>query len=123
MPTQRTADILLEAFKDEMVSRRKFDVKDSNEKVIMTLYFKPITRSDRVRVNNMSKDKEGNADALKASTAMLCQMAELEDGTKAFSMGDVASLQREIPEKVLNDMELFLFEVGGDVDLDEAKNE
>ena len=123
MATQRSADILLGAFQDEMVTRRKFDVKNSKDEVIMSLYFKPITRSDRVRVTNMTKDKEGNADALRQSTTMLCQMAELEDGTKAFSMGDVASLQREIPEKVLNDMELFLFEVGGDVDLDEAKNE
>ena len=123
MATKRTAEVLLGAFQDEMVTRRKFDVKNSKDEVIMSLYFKPITRSDRVRVTNMTKDKEGNADALRQSTTMLCQMAELEDGTKAFSMGDVASLQREIPEKVLNDMELFLFEVGGDVDLDEAKNE
>ena len=117
----RTIDLLKTSF--DLNQRRKFTLTKEDGSKLVDLYFKPITRSDRVRVTNMTKDKEGNADALRQSTPMLCQMAELEDGTKAFSMGDVASLQREIPEKVLNDMELFLFEVGGDVDLDEAKNE
>tara|TARA_R100000278_G_scaffold76877_1_gene59843 strand:+ start:512 stop:880 length:369 start_codon:yes stop_codon:yes gene_type:complete len=117
----RTIDLLKTSF--DLNQRRKFTLTKEDGSKLVDLYFKPITRSDRVRVTNMTKDKEGNADALRQSTTMLCQMAELEDGTKAFSMGDVASLQREIPEKVLNDMELFLFEVGGDVDLDEAKNE
>ena len=117
----RTIDLLKTSF--DLNQRRIFTLTKEDGSKLVDLYFKPITRSDRVRVTYMTKDKEGNADALRQSTTMLCQMAELEDGTKAFSMGDVASLQREIPEKVLNDMELFLFEVGGDVDLDEAKND
>ena len=72
MPTQRTADILLEAFKDEMVSRRKFEVKDSNDKVLMTLYFKPITRYARVRAQQLA----GSDDALIISTQLLCQKKE-----------------------------------------------
>ena len=104
MQTQRTADILLEAFKDEMVSRRKFEVKDSNDKVLMTLYFKPITRYARVRAQQLA----GSDDALIISTQLLCQMAEKEDGTPAFDMSDAEILQRSLPEKVLNDLELFL---------------
>ena len=38
-------------------------------------------------------------------------MAELEDGTKAFSMADAPNLQRELPENVLNEIELFLFNI------------
>ena len=98
----RTIDLLKTSF--DLNQRRKFTLTKEDGSKLVDLYFKPITRSDRVRVTNMTKDKEGNADALRQSTTMLCQMAELEDGTKAFSMGDVASLQREIPEKVLNDM-------------------
>ena len=118
MPTERTADVLLGAFKDEMVSRRKFDVKDLNEKVIMTLYFKPITRYARVKAQQLAGP---NADALVVSTQLLCQMAEKEDGTLAFDMSDAPILQRQLPEKVLNDLELFLNDIK--LDIDTAKKE
>ena len=39
MATQRTADILLGAFQDEMVTRRKFDVKNAKGEVKLSLYF------------------------------------------------------------------------------------
>jgi len=54
---------------------------------------------------------------------MLCQIAELEDGTKAFAPADAAKLQRELPERVLNELELFLFGLGDDAGLDEAKKD
>jgi hypothetical protein len=54
---------------------------------------------------------------------MLCQLAELENGSTAFASGDAAKLQHELPESVLNEVELFLFGIGGDVELDEAKND
>ena len=38
-------------------------------------------------------------------------MAEKEDGTPAFDMSDAPILQRQLPEKVLNDLELFLNEI------------
>jgi hypothetical protein len=57
------------------------------------------------------------------STQMLCQIAELEDGTKAFASADAAKLQRELPERVLNDLELFLFGLGGGGNFEEAKND
>ena len=117
MPTQRTADILLEAFKEEMVSRRKYEVKDSNDKVLMTLFFKPITRYARVRAQQLA----GSDDALIISTQLLCQMAEKEDGTPAFDMSDAAILQRSLPEKVLNDLELFLNNI--QLEIETAKKE
>jgi hypothetical protein len=54
---------------------------------------------------------------------MLCHMAELEDGTKAFVSADAAKLQRELPESVLNELELFLFGLGAPEPLEEAKND
>ena len=54
---------------------------------------------------------------------MLCQMAELEDGSKAFASADAPKLQRQLPESVLNELELFLFGVGEEADLEEAKND
>ena len=118
MATQRTADILLEAFQDEMVTRRKFEVKNSKGEVKSTLYFKPITRYARVKAQQLAGP---NADALVVSTQLLCQMAEKEDGTPAFDMSDAPILQRQLPEKVLNELELFLNEI--ELDVDTAKKE
>ena len=117
MASQRTADILLGAFKDEMVTRRKFEVKNSEGEVKLTLYFKPITRYARVSAQQLA----GSEDALIISTQLLCQMAEKEDGTPAFDMSDAPILQRSLPEKVLNDLELFLNDIK--LDIDTAKKE
>ena len=117
MASQRTADILLGAFKDEMVTRRKFEVKNSEGEVKLTLYFKPITRYARVRAQQLA----GSDDALIISTQLLCQMAEKEDGTPAFDMSAAPILQRSLPEKVLNDLELFLNDIK--LDIDTAKKE
>jgi hypothetical protein len=50
------------------------------------------------------------------STQLLCQLAQKEDGSKMFALADAVNLQRMLPEKVLNDLELFLFEIKLDVD-------
>ena len=112
MATERTADLLLGAFQDEMVTRKKFEVKDSKGKVVTTVYFKPITRYARVRAQQLA----GSDDALVISTQLLCQMAEKEDGTPAFDMSDAPMLQRQLPEKVLNDLELFLNDIKLDIE-------
>ena len=118
MATQRSADILLEAFQDEMVTRRKFDVKNSEGEVKLSLWFKPITRYARMKAQQLAgKD----ADALFISTQLLCQMAEKEDGTPAFDMSDAPILIRQLPEKVLNEPDLFLNEI--ELDIDTAKKE
>ena len=48
-------------------------------------------------------------------------MAQKEDGSQAFDMSDAPILQRSLPEKVLNELELFLFDIN--LDLDTAKKE
>ena len=113
----RTVDLLVEAF--DLNQRRKFELKNTAGDVIVELYFKPITRADRKKAQSLA----GTDEALDISTQMLCQMAELEDGTKAFASADAAKLQRQLPESVLNDVELFLFGLNQEADLEEAKNE
>lgn len=113
----RTIDLLVEAF--DLNQRRKFELKNDNGDVIVNLFFKPITRADRKKAQALA----GSDEALDLSTQMLCRMAELEDGTKAFAPADAAKLQRQLPETVLNELELFLFGVGEEAELDEAKNE
>ena len=117
MPTKRTIDLLTDSYKEEMTTRRKYEFKNGNGEKIVDLYFPPLTRHDRRR----AQQSAGTDEALTVSTQLLCQMAELEDGTKAFSMADAPNLQRELPEKVLNEIELFLFQI--DLDLDTAKKE
>jgi|TARA_A100001201_G_scaffold114200_1_gene97865 hypothetical protein len=113
----RTVDLLVEAF--DLNQRRKFELKNAAGDVIVELYFKPITRADRKKAQSLA----GTDEALDISTQMLCQMAELEDGTKAFASADATKLQRQLPESVLNDVELFLFGLNQEADLEEAKNE
>ena len=113
----RTVDLLVEAF--DLNQRRKFELKNDDGEVIVNLFFKPITRADRKKASSLA----GSDEALDISTQMLCRMAELEDGTKAFAPADAAKLQRQLPETVFNELELFLFGVGEEAELDEAKNE
>jgi len=115
--TQRPVDLLTGAF--DLNQRRQFNIKKEDGTVVLSLYFKPITRADRKRATALS----GSEEALEISTQMLCQMAELEDGKKAFAPADAAKLQRELPETVLNELELFLFGIGDAQPLDEVKND
>ena len=116
-PKNRTVDLLVEAF--DLNQRRKFELKNAAGETVVDLYFKPITRADRKKAQAMAQREE----ALDISTYMLCQMAELQNGEKAFAMADAPKLQRQLPESVLNEVELFLFGLGGDEDLQEAKND
>ena len=118
MPAQsRTVDLLVGAF--DLNQRRKFELKNAAGEKVVDLFFKPITRADRKKAQSLS----GTDEALDVSTQMLCQMAELEDGSKAFAAADAPKLQRQLPESVLNEIELFLFGIGEDVDMDEVKND
>tara|TARA_R100000353_G_scaffold4708_5_gene6823 strand:+ start:2970 stop:3326 length:357 start_codon:yes stop_codon:yes gene_type:complete len=118
MSEKRTIDLLVGAF--DLNQRRKFTLKKPDGSPLCDLYFKPITRSDRTRVQALANSD----DALKVSTQMLVHMAEKENGEKAFMAGDAIRLQRELPETVLNDLELFLFNVSEDgIPLSEAKND
>jgi len=116
-PKERTVDLICGAF--DLNERRKFELKDSKGDLLVELYFKPITRSDRMRAMATANSE----DSLKISTQMLCQMAELEDGGKAFAMADAAKLQRELPEDVLNEVELFLHGLAADGTVQDAKND
>ena len=115
--TVRTVDLLVGAF--DLNQRRKFTIKNDAGDAILDLYFRPITRADRKRAQAAANSDE----ALDISTQMLCQLAEIENGTKAFAAADAAKLQHELPESVLNDLELFLFGIGESGSLEEAKND
>ena len=111
MTTKRTVDIITDAFSDVMSARRKYELETPSGKKI-DIYFPPVTRFDRQKAQAAA----GSDDALMVSTQLLCQLAQKEDGSKMFALADAVNLQRMLPEKVLNDLELFLFEIKLDVD-------
>ena len=116
MTTKRTIDIITEGFSDVMSQRRKYVLElPTGQKI--DVFFPPLTRYDRQK----AQTAVGTDDALMVSTQLLCQIAQKEDGSKMFALADAPDLQRMLPEKVLNDIELFLFEVK--VDIDSAKND
>ena len=117
MATKRTIDLITESYGDQMSVRRKYEFKNSKGEKVVDLYFRPLTRFDRQKAQSVA----GTDEALTVSTQLLCQMAELEDGTKAFNIADAPNLQRELPENVLNEIELFLFDIK--LDIDTAKKE
>ena len=112
MPAKRTVDLITEAFSEVMSNRRKYELKKPNGELLKELYFPPLTRYDRIQAQAAAGSEEG----LVISTRLLCQLAENEDGTKAFASSDAENLKRFLPEKVLNDIELFLFEINLDID-------
>ena len=114
---KRNVDLITEAFGEVMSNRRKYELKKPNGELLKELYFPPLTRYDRIQAQAAAGSEEG----LVISTRLLCQLAENEEGTKAFASSDAENLKRFLPETVLNDLELFM--MGINVDLGAAKNE
>ena len=88
MTTKRTVDIITEAFSDVMSNRRKYELELTNGKKI-DIYFPPVTRYDRQRAQTSA----GTDDALMVSTQLLCQLAQNEDGSKAFALADAIKVK------------------------------
>ena len=117
MATKRNVDLITEAFSDVMTARRKYELKNPQGEILKEIFFPPLTRFDR----KQAQAAAGTDDALTISTRLLCQLAENEDGTKAFASADAENLQRFLPESVLNELELFMMDI--QVDVNTAKNE
>jgi len=117
MPAKRNVDLITEAFADVMTKRRKYELNNPDGTILKELYFPPLTRHDRIQAQAAAGTEEG----LVISTRLLCQIAENEDGTKAFASADAENLKRFLPETILNDLEIFM--MGLDIDLNSAKKE
>ena len=114
---KRNVDLITEAFGEVMSNRRKYELKKPNGELLKELYFPPLTRYDRIQAQAVA----GTDEALAISTRLLCQLAQNEDGSKAFASADAENLKRFLPESVLNDLELFMMDIK--TDFTTAKNE
>lgn len=121
MAKESSADFLISNF--SLDARREYEVKGEKGEVLMTLYFAPVTRAARKKAIALANGD----DPLELSTQILCQMAEVKNDAgeyvKAFSHVDAVKLQRNLPEKVLNEMELFLFGLNPDGTQQQLKND
>ena len=93
-----------------MTARRKYEFKNKNGEKIVDLYFKPLTRDDRVRAQSAANTD----DALTISTYLLCKNAEKKMG-QSICPADAPNLQENF-ENVLNEIELFMFDIQLNVD-------
>ena len=109
---KRNVDLITEAFGEVMSNRRKYELKKPNGELLKELYFQPLTRHDRIQAQAAAGTDEG----LAISTRLLCQIAENEDGTKAFASSDAENLKRFVPETILNDLEMFMMGLTGTID-------
>ena len=109
---KRNVDLITEAFGEVMSNRRKYELKKPNGELLKELYFPPLTRYDRIQAQAAT----GSDEALAVSTRLLCQLAENEDGTKAFASSDAENLKRFVPETILNDLEMFMMGLTGTID-------
>ena len=114
---KRNVDLITEAFADVMTNRRKYVLNKPDGSLLKELYFPTLTRFDRIQAQAAT----GTDEALAISTRLLCQIAQNEDGTKAFASADAENLKRFLPETVLNELELFMMDI--QVDINTAKKE
>ena len=114
---KRTVDLITEAFADVMTARRKYILNKPDGSLLKEIFFPPLTRYDRIQAQAAA----GTDEALAVSTRLLCQLAQNEDGSKAFAAADAENLKRFLPESVLNDLELFMLDIK--TDFSTAKNE
>jgi len=114
---KRNVDLITEAFADVMTKRRKYILNKPDGSLLKELYFPPLTRYDRVQAQAAA----GTDEALTISTRLLCQIAQNEDGSKAFASADAENLKRFLPETVLNELEMFM--MGLTASIDSAKKE
>lgn len=118
MASKRLIERLKEAEGWETKTRYPYEIKDINGEVIETVYFRPRTRAVRKKIQALSPK-----DAGEYTTQMLIASAELEDGSKAFDLGDFDVLQREISEAQLDDLELFMINAGAIAKVEDEKKD
>ena len=92
------------------------EVKKGN-KVIFTVYWHPLTISERESIQKKSMSEDANEFALQ----LMIEKALDKDGGRLFQDGDKASLRREIEASVLEEIQLAMVNAGADKEVSEAK--
>ena len=121
MPTTRAIDKLREAFS---VQERSSYSMFKGEKLILKIFWSPLTIADRDTINStlIAMNKGQDEGSLDFALQVIVTKAEDETGAKMFTSGDLPSLRREIPLSVLLDIMTKMQGVGEEESPDAVKS-
>ena len=88
-----------------------------NGKIILSVYWNPLTIAERESIQKKSMSEDANEFALQ----LMIEKALDKDGARLFQDGDKASLRREIEASVLEEIQLAMVNAGADKEVKEAK--
>lgn len=97
----------------------KYNVLDSEGKVLITIYWHPLTIAEREMIQKKSGSEDNNDFALQ----LMIEKAIDKEGNRLFADGDKASLRREVAASVLQQIQLEMLQAGAEKEVDEAKAE
>ena len=89
-----------------------------NGKIILSVYWHPLTIAEREAIQKKSSD-----DVNDYALQMMIEKALDEDGKRIFQDGDKASLRREVEANILQEIQLAMIEAGQTRGVEEAKAE
>jgi len=110
----RAIELLKNSFGVSQLYRH--DVKKNN-KIILTVYWHPLTIAERESIQKKSTSEDPNEFALN----LMIEKALDKDGVRIFQDGDKASLRREVEANVLQEIQLAMLEAGQTRGVEEAK--
>jgi hypothetical protein len=122
MPTTRAIDKLREAFS---VQERSSYSMFKGEKLILKIFWSPLTIADRDTINStlIAMNKGQDEGSLDFALQVIVTKAEDESGAKMFTAGDLPALRREIPMAVLIDLMTKMQSMGEEESPDAVKSE
>ena len=88
-----------------------------NDKIILSVYWHPLTIAERESVQKKSISEDANEFALN----LMIEKALDKDGVRLFQDGDKASLRREVEANVLQEIQLSMINAGQEKEVEEAK--
>ena len=92
-------------------------IKD--DKIILSIYWHPLTIAERESITKKSNADDVNDFAL----ALMITKALDKNGDRLFQDGDKASLRREVEANILQEIQLAMINAGQDKEVTEAKAE
>ena len=90
-------------------------IKD--DKIILSIYWHPLTIAERESITKKSNADDVNDFAL----ALMITKALDKNGDRLFQDGDKASLRREVSATILEEIQLAMVNSGADKEVKEAK--
>ena len=112
----RAIELLKNSFGVSQLYRH--DVKKNN-KIILTVYWHPLTIAERESIQKKTDSDDANDFALQ----LMIEKAKDENGKRLFQDGDRASLRREVEANILQEIQLAMIEAGQTRGVKEAKAE